>query len=314
MRKFVLLAAAVLGFAYVGSVAAQDATSTSYGTLVGNSGGAHMEWSAASQPNTNARVSVTYSPCIDPDAISLVVYSSDGQTTTAYRDGHCKQTATWNSGESTSATIKLSNYLHGVATNYAIETTGLVVAGADAVSDTETDAAMAEADAEAENAAAAAEQEAATEAVKSTLAANASTGTVAGDSGGAFASYEVELTGGQMYAGAMAYQMDVGGSWPGVGFTIYGPDGWSMSGKHDMHRNGVTASFTAPADGTYKVQIYNYHPGRLMYYWVSGLPVPMGDDADADAMMAEDMGEAEMGDGEDMDGGDEGEGEEGDEG
>lgn len=301
MRKFVLLAAAVLGFAYVGSAAAQDATSTSYGTLVGNVGGAHMEWTASAEPNTNAMVSVTYSPCIDPDAVSLVVYSSDGQTTTAYRDGHCKKTATWNTSDSDSATIKLSNYLHGVATNYAIETSGLTVAGAAPAMDAADDEMMADDEAADADAAAAAEEEAAMSDAAETLAANADTGTVVGDAGGAYATYDVELTAGQRYAGAMVYNMDVGGQWPGVGMTIYGPDGWSYNSSHDMHRSGVTADFVAPADGTYKVQIYNYHPGRVMYYWVSGLPVPNAAAAADDATMAEDMGEADMAD-EDMSG------------
>ena len=278
MRKIVLPLVLLAAFAlFVGAAAAQETETVSAvgGTLVGDRGGSHMEWTAAVPANTDVQLTVTYSPCGSPDGVTLMVYSDDGQVTKANPDGHCTKTAFWNTAGSTSANIKLSNYLHGIALNYILASKGFTLEGAEMVSDTATmQAEMDAADAEmmAEEAA---ETEAMEAEVTETLKANAATGEVLGTNGGGHSKYDIDLEAGGTYAALMTYNMDVGGTWPSVGFDIWGPGGSVVaSGVKEQHGNNFAVNFSAPMDGTYTVDVYNYHPGRMMYYTITGMPVP----------------------------------------
>jgi hypothetical protein len=58
---------------------------------------------------------------------------------------------------------------------------------------------------------------------------------------------------------------DWGGTWPGVGFDVWGPGGRVASGKWTSH-NVVEATFTATGNVVYLVQPYNYHHGLTLFY------------------------------------------------
>jgi len=310
MKKFVLpLAVVALTLAVVlaGTAAAQETVSVP-GTIVGDRGGAHMEWNVPVPANTDAMVSVTYAPCAPPGTVSLMVYSSDGQVTRAYQEGHCTKSAYWNTGSSETALVKLSYYEPGVALNYVITADGITLTGAEMPMAEEemaeeemAEEPMAEEEVTAEETEAegemAVEEEAATEETESvaetvvetvegvasavgTMKANAVEGTLLGTVGGAHMKYEVDLTGGQEYEGLMRYSMDAGGNWPAVGFIVWGPDGSVVTRSKSMYSLPATANFVAPMDGTYTVDVYNYHPGRTMAYTLTGMPVtaPMAEE------------------------------------
>lgn len=331
MRKFVLPLAliAVLATVFAGAAAAQDDTPVSIvsATIVGDRGGSHHEYTAAVPPNTDVQVTVEYSPCGDAAGLPLVVYSDDGQVTHGVEDGHCRKSANWNTAGSTSATIKFSNYLHGIALYYVMGSMGFDIDDARIVStigDVQT--VVQEAQMEAEAAAAAEQMEAAGEAM-AMLEANAATGEVLGTTGGGHSKYDVELTGGEEYGAVMSFTMDAGGTWPAVNFKVWGPHGGVVAeGVASQHGNVRTADFVAPMDGTYTVDVYNYHPGHTAYYTITGMPLPAGmtieevvtEVQEAAAMVDEtEMADEDMADEdtEDADEGEEGEGEdEGEEG
>ena len=279
MRKIVLPLVLLAAFAmFVGVAAAQEGETTVSavnGTIVGDRGGTHTEWTAEVPANTDVHLSVEYSPCGDASAIALMVYSNDGQVTKAVPDGHCRKTAKWNTAGSNMATIKLSNYLHGIALYYVMASKGFAVTDATLVSTTgEVKAAVEAAEGEAA-AEADAEMAAKEAAVVETLKANAAEGSVLGTKGGGHSKYEVDLEAGGTHAVLMHYMMDVGGTWPAVGFQIWGPDGSVVAtGKHRQHGPYVGATFVPAMAGTYTVDVYNYHPGHTMGYTITGMPVP----------------------------------------
>ena len=281
MRKFVLPLAlmAVFALVFMGAATAQDDTPVSIvnGTIVGDRGGSHVEYTATMPQNTDVEVTVEYSPCGDAAAIPLVVYSDDGQVTQGVEDGHCRKSANWNTAGGTGATIKLSNYLHGIALYYVMGSTGFDIDNA-AVATTIGDVTTVVKEAEAaDKAAADAETMAAAGEAAGMLEANAATGEVLGTSGGGHDKYDIELTGGEEYGAIMSYVMDAGGTWPAVNFKIWGPGGGVVAeGVPSQHGNLRTADFVAPSDGTYTVDVYNYHAGHTAYYTITGMPLPAG--------------------------------------
>ncbi|MFN2251920.1 MAG: hypothetical protein ACK2UL_08380 [Anaerolineae bacterium] len=301
MRKLVLPLALIAVFAlvFVGAAAAQDAQITTVnGQFVGDRGGSHVEYTAAMPQNTDVSVSVEYSPCGDASALPLVVYANDGQVIHGYEDGHCRKTAAWNSAGGTEATVKFSNYLHGVALYYVLTAEGFNVETAtmttvtepvmaeEAAMETEEEAteteevAMAEeeeAEGEGIDAVAVAEKVFAAGEAVGMLEANATTGEVLGTNGGGHSKYQIELMGGKPYGAIMSYAMDVGGTWPAVNFKVWGPSGGVVAaGVPSQHGNLRTVDFVAPEDGVYTVDVYNYHSGHTAYYTITGMPLPAG--------------------------------------
>ena len=73
------------------------------------------------------------------------------------------------------------------------------------------------------------------------------------------------VTSGTTYTLEMSRGLDVGGNWPAVGFHVWGPSGLVASSSM-THDSPASATFTATMDGTYTVQMYNYHHGHTMFY------------------------------------------------
>jgi hypothetical protein len=280
MRKFVLPLAllAVMAIVFVGVAAAQgEDTAVSFvnGTLVGDVAGSHVEFNAALPMNTDVQVSVEYSPCADASALPLMVYANDGQVIKGMEDGNCRKTAKWNTAGGTSAMIKFSNYIPGIALYYVVGSKGFDIENAQITTTVAgVTTVIQEAQAEAAAEVAEAKMEAATEAA-GTLKANAKTGEVLGTTGGGHDKYDVELEAGGVYGAIMSFTMDAGGTWPAVNFKVWGPNGGVVAvGVPAQHGNVRTANFTAPADGTYTIDVYNYHPGHTAYYTITALPLP----------------------------------------
>jgi hypothetical protein len=274
MKKFVLplaVVALVLAFVWVAGAAAQTGTmSTVNGFIWGNSGGSHQEWTVAVPMNTDVTVSVEYNPCAPPNAVALAAYGPEGQVGVSHQTAYCTKTMAWNTGDSTSVTIKLSYYEHGMELYYVMNATGIdlnagqapmaaeeqaevtqPVTGTMVVSGTEAAPVVAPAPAPA----------------PITVPAD-----ILGTSGGAHMKYDMMLTGGQEYDAVMTYWLDAGGNWPAVGFTVWGPDGVVAQSK-SMYGAPAEADFIAPMDGKYTLDVYNYHPGITLYYTLSGVPI-----------------------------------------
>lgn len=282
MKKFILpvaVMAIALTFLWAGGAAAQDATSTVNGTILGDRGGSHIEWTVDVPANTDAMVSVEYAPCAPPNSVALTVYSSDGQVTRAFQAGHCRKTAYWNTGSSETATVKLSYYEHGNVLYYVINTEGIQLTPVVPMADEEmaedemADEEMAEEEMAEEPAEEMAEEEMAEEEPVTAVDAMSVEGTVLGTTGGGHVKYDVMLTGGQRYGGLMTYTMDAGGVWPAVGFMVWGPDG-VVAQSSSMHGGPAMVDFVAPVTGQYTIDVYNYHPGRTMMFTITGMPIP----------------------------------------
>jgi hypothetical protein len=293
MKKFILVVAVValaVAFALVTGAAAQtEAVSTVDGFIWGNSGGAHQVWDLAVPQNTDVNVSVEYNPCAPPNSVAFVAYSSDGQVVPAHQTAHCTKELAFNTGSSESLELKLSYYEHGQQLYYVVKATGLDLAAVAApeaeavveeevkVSEVAAEEAVTETAAVAVEEAAPAEEAVVEEAAPVNVSVVKGTeveGNVLGTSGGGHVKYDVMLTGGQEYNAIMNYHFDVGGDWPAVGFTVWGPDGVVAMGKH-MYGTPAEATFVAPDDAKYTVDVYNYHPGLTLYWNLQGLPIPM---------------------------------------
>jgi hypothetical protein len=302
MRKFILPLAVVafaLALAWVGGVAAQEAmTSTASGTIVGNGGGSHLEWNVPVEPNTDVTLKLTYVPCAPSNTVAFSVYAPDGMLASGEPSGSCSRTAAFNSASNDAVMVKLSYYEHGQGLWWVIEADGADLgqaqlmggeamaeepAEAEEMAETEEAAEteeMAETDEAAETEEMAETDEAAeAEDMAEEPAADAGTvtlgkaeGTLLGTLGGAHAKYDVNLTGGQRYAGVMTYYMDQGGVWPAVGFAVWGPNGLEAI-SHSMHGMPATVDFVASETGGYTIDVFNYHPGRTMTYILTGMPV-----------------------------------------
>lgn len=295
MRRLLILTAVLaMGAAILssGRALAQDdgaALSTVSGSMSGDRGGAHATWDVDLPANTDATLRLSFWPCT-AHAVELEVWGAGGMLGKAGQSGACNKMLSWNTGAGGAATIRFSNYMHNVSTNYAVSAEGFSLPGASApapaadttaatddaatADDAAADDTMAATDAAADDTMAAAdtaEAPAATagdETVMGIEAAGetgATTGTLLGNSGGAFATYDLPVTAGTTYNLEMTRGMDAGGNWPSVGFHVWSPNGLVTSSSMS-HGSNATASFTATMDGTYTVQMYNYHHGMTMFY------------------------------------------------
>lgn len=290
MRRILILTAAIgLGAALLSSglVSADGHVSTVSGTLAGDRGGAHASWDVNLPADTDATLTLAFWPCGVPSALELEVWGANGMLGKARQSGGCEKSLSWNTGDGGPATIRYSNYLHGVPTHYAVGAEGFSLPGGVApvapaapmaddtaaddtamADDAAADATMADTTAaDTTTAAAGTETMAADTAAAAPVvgAGAAAGGTLLGNSGGAFATHDMPVTAGTTYTLEMSRGLDVGGNWPAVGFHVWGPNGLVASSKA-THDSPASATFTAAMDGTYTVQMYNYHHGHTMFY------------------------------------------------
>ncbi|RIL09073.1 hypothetical protein DCC79_12050 [bacterium] len=68
----------------------------------------------------------------------------------------------------------------------------------------------------------------------------------------------------------MHYGTDMGGTWPAIGFKVWGPNGWVAS-SHAAGSGRAEATFTATGDVKYSIQVYNYHHGVTAFYGIEAM-------------------------------------------
>ncbi len=290
--------AASLLVALTGTAAADGHAMTGSGT--GNVGGAHQQWNATLPANTDAELGITFWPCINPHAIDLEVYDASGLAGAAMQTGPCSKSLSWNTGAGGDVMIQMANYLHGIGTHWTITAEGFslgegsammaasmddgMMADSDDAMMADDDAAMADDDAmmaedDGEEAMMADDDAMMAEGTSDAMAPkvammgdDAMAGTLVGDVGGSFFTYDMPVTAGETYTLRMTNGLGVGGNWNGVGFKVWGPNGL-VATSTTMHGAPDSVTFTADMDGTYQVQVYNYHHGETLYY-----AFDMGDD------------------------------------
>jgi hypothetical protein len=289
------LIVAMLVAALVATVAAQEAAPAAEapmpsgsisGTMVGDRGGAYVTLEVALPADTDVTLKLEHWPCLTGGAVGVNVWTADGWLAQSEEADACTQEASFNTGAGGPASIQVFNYLHGIGTWYSLTAEGITLPGAmpaapAEVAPAEEAAPVAEAEeaeeaVPAEEAAAAEPAEEAEEAAEMMPVAPAPAGkvmvedaTLFGNSGGAFASYDLAVMAGKEYEVTMTYGADLGGEWKAVGFNVWCASGWAAQGaKVDMDTKEAT--FTADADGTCQIQVYNYYEGLTVFYSLEG--------------------------------------------
>lgn len=286
--------AGVLGLVLAGSLAgttlAQMAAEGSVsGTLVGDRGGAHVTWDVTLPASTDVTLKLAHWPCNTGQSISFAVWGAASKIAGSRQHDACTQSAMFNTGAGGAAKIQLSNYLHGVGTWYTLTAEGMTLPGtmpapsaAPAAGATTTEAEPAPTAAPGAAApkaadmmtdaapAAAMAPAAAAPAAAPAASINVQDQTLLGNSGGASANYDLMVKEGQTYTVKMHYGTDMGGTWPAIGFKVWGPNGWVAS-SHAAGSGHAEATFTATGDVKYSIQVYNYHHGVTAFYGIEAM-------------------------------------------
>ncbi len=295
----------VLGLVLVAGVYAQDEAEAQpepvaapeqaalEGTIVGDRGGAIINYEVELPPDTDVTITLDHWPCMTGVAIGIKVWTPDGLIARSMEATPCTQEVSFNTGDGGPAQIQFYNYLHGVGTYYSIMAEGMELPGAAAPVEEMAEEEMAEAEeemaeeemAEAEEEMAEAEEEMAEEemaeeemaeeeAMPEAMGMITAEDSLVGNSGGAFNSYELAVEEGMEYEVTLTYGAHGGGEhWNGVGFNVWGPDyAWVAQGKQ-ADFNQLTASFTADGDVVYMIQVYNYNHGITISYTLEAAPI-----------------------------------------
>lgn len=264
-----------------GTALAQDmATKTVEvsGTMVGNTGGAFQSWNVDLPKNTAVSLNLAHWPCNTGDAVGFEVWTAAGLAGRSHEKDACNQALAWNTGDGGKAEVKLYNYLPDVGTWWNMSATGMTLPGAMApvvaMAPATTSTTMAATTTTA--AAAAAPTTTTTTTAPAKAAAPAAMAPAAGgvmvdnavlygDAGGAYAKYDFMVKNGQKYDVMLQASSPNGGSWPAVGFGVFGPTGQVAAASVDASGMAST-SFTATGNDKYTVSVYNYHTGVPMFY------------------------------------------------
>lgn len=278
-----LAAAGMLAGTAMAQMAAEGALS---GTLVGDRGGAHMAWDVTLPANADVTIKLAHWPCNTGQSISFAVWGAASKLASSHQHDACTQSAMFNTGAGGMAKLQMSNYLHGVGTWYTLTAEGMTLpeampapSAAPAAASTTTEDEPAPAPPPAAAAPKAADMMTDTSASAPAMAAgamapaasiNAQDQTLLGNSGGASASYDLMVKEGQSYTVKLHYGTDMGGTWPGIGFKVWGPNGWVAS-SHATGSGSAEAMFTASGDVKYTIQVYNYHHGVTAFYGIEAM-------------------------------------------
>jgi len=279
----------VVSIATLGVVAAQSAGIS--GTWVGDPGGALMTHELELPAATDATLTLDHWPCVTGQAIAFDLYTPSGMLASSSEASACTQSASFNTGEGGPATLKLYNHLTGVGSWYNLTAEGIDLPGATMMVEEEAAPAeevMAEEEAMVEDEAVAMAEETEGEEMTEPAEADMAEGeamveeaapmmtsgmladgaTLLGNIGGAQGDYMLDVVEGENYTVTMTYGTSAGGMWPGIGFRVYGPEGLVATGaKPDLFNNDTySATFTAGETAQYKVQVYNYIHGLMLFY------------------------------------------------
>lgn len=293
------LALLIAGMA-AGAANAQTATTSSdtmgspagvSGTFVGSPGGTWSTWTVDLPSGKDVTLKLAHWPCNSGGAVGFDVWGATEQLASSSQADACTQHAMFATGNGGKAEIKAYNYLPGVPVWYTLTADGMTLPGATApaatttTTTTTTDATTAEkamvadkAMATTTDASTAEKAMVADKAMTTTTAAkpaaaamvaadvlNAQNQTLLGNGGGAANRHDLMVKEGQDYTVKLNYGTDVGGTWPGIGFKVWGPNGWVA----DCHSTGLgmcEATFTSTGDVKYTVEVFNYHPGVTAFY------------------------------------------------
>jgi hypothetical protein len=248
------------------------------GTLVGDTGGAYQTWNVDLAPDTNVTVTVQHWPCDMGSALGLEAWGASGMLGSSTHKDACTEVLSFNSGAGGAAEIKLYNYAHGVgtwwtATSEGADLGGMAMAAETTMAEPAATTAMTTTATMTTTASAAMTETMAAEttaapAMAAPVAMLSTSGTVFGDTGGAFANHDLTVTEGKTYTVKMTVGTEPGGNWNGMGFSVWGPNGL-VTNAHMTDWNMYEATFTADGDVVYLVQPYNYNHGVTMWYALS---------------------------------------------
>jgi hypothetical protein len=250
------------------TAAAQEAAMPdASGTLVGDTGGAYQTWEVTLPASTDVSLTLMHWPCNTGKAIGLSVWGPSGKLASSWEKDACTQSASFNSGAGGNAQIQLYNYLHGVGTWWSLDAEGVALSGMAApAAAAPMAAAVPAADTTTTTMAAAAPAAPAAPAPAGGASAVMAGGTVFGDSGGAYAEHNLAVEEGKNYTVEMTVGLDWGGTWPGVGFDVWGPGGHRIARGTWTDQDTVSASFTADGNVVYLIKVHNYHHGLTAFY------------------------------------------------
>jgi hypothetical protein len=285
MRAGALVLAASLVVSMTAMAAETPAKSEVSGTMVGDVGGAYQTWNVTLPKSTDVTLTLNHWPCNTGDAIGIEVWGPSGNLGMSEQKDACTQELAWNTGAGGPAEVKAFNYLAGVGTWWMLTSTGFTLPGATApkpvaekpaaeTAEMAKPAAAAVTTTAAKPAAEAAEKPAvaakpATQAAPGMLSVN--NVVLYGTEGGGIQKYDLMVKKGTTYNAVMDFASPNGGTWPGVGFKVWGPDGLVAESQAD-EPGQARATFTAGGDDKYYVEAYNYHSGVPIFYALSVKP------------------------------------------
>jgi len=198
------------------------------GTLAGNRGGSFVYYAIAYPgDDMDITVRVRYAPG-DPVALRAVgfnVYGSHGNLIGEGVAAGDVKTVTASDGEAATWLIQVYNYSDGLTVSYTISVEGLP-------------------------------------STKESI--EAKTGVLIGSRAGAFYRHELAYDGHEVLKLTLLYEPDDPTFRPGIGMTVYGPDGWRREATVRDGRRIIVLT-GAPA-GNYIVQVYNYIEGLAIHY------------------------------------------------
>jgi hypothetical protein len=281
------LALLIAGMA-AGAAHAQTATTTSTdtmgapagvsGTFVGSPGGTWSTWMVDLPSGKDVTLKLAYWPCNSGGAVGFDVWGATAHLASSSQADACTQHAMFATGDGGKAEIKAYNYLPGVPVWYTLTADGMTLPGATApaatTTTTTTTAAtttMAPATTTTTMAPATTTTAMAPAAAPAAMAMAASdtlnvqNQTLLGNGGGAASRHDLMVKEGQTYTVKLNYGTDMGGTWPGIGFKVWGPDGW-VANSHSTGLGMAESTFTSTGDVKYTVEVYNYHPGVTAFY------------------------------------------------
>ena len=250
----VLVMAALWG--WNGYAAAAPGMSAVSGTVVGDAGGAVVEWAVDLPPTTNVTLALGHYPCNTDRAVYIEVYGPEGKLATSQEDDACTENAAFNTVGGGPGTIKLFNYIEGVAVSYTLTADGIVLPAGEEAGPVSPDSG---------------DQEAATTEIPSD--GSDATDTLLGNSGGAKILYPRTDVVAEPQEVRLTYTMSGGGgSWPGVGINVWAEDGALLATSEASGANEHTLQFTPTSMMNLTIEVFNYNPGQTMEFVIQGLP------------------------------------------
>jgi len=287
----------VVGSMAIGTAAAADmgddssmaAAAGISGTFVGSPGGTFATWTVDLPAGQDVTLKLAHWPCNTGNSVGINVWNASGQLATSHQHDACTEAAMFSTGSGGSAEIQVYNYLTEVGSWYTLTADGMTLPGASAMPAAKsmtTDTTMA-----GDKAMTADSATGTTAATGTSMTAGAATAgdkamaagdsvdvqgqTLLGNSGGAASRHDLMGKEGQSYSVKLQFGTDMGGTWNGIGFKVWGPSGW-VTDSHATGSGAAEASFTASGNVKYTIEVYNYHHGVTAFYSLQAMASASG--------------------------------------